>query len=98
MGERVLLMGALMAIERGALHSDLSWVAAAGAYSGLPVEDEDPRNARYPAAPPMGVVAGEVIAASDSRKTLRLSAGMLMVAAAVVTTIIRRRRGARTSA
>ncbi|WP_181574254.1 hypothetical protein [Microbacterium sp. SMR1] len=46
----------------------------------------------------MGVVAGEVIAASDTRKTLRLSAGMLMVAAAVVTTIIRRRRGAPTSA
>lgn len=87
-----------MGMEPGALHSDLSWVTTVGAYSGIEVDDTDPWNARYPATPPMGVVAGEVIAASDSRGTLLLSAGMLMVAAAVVTLIIRRRRGACASA
>ena len=70
--------------EPGALHGDLCWVAAAGAHSGVAVDDKDPWNALYPAAPPMGIVSGEVIASSDSRTMLLLGASMLMVAAAVV--------------
>lgn len=93
-GERALLVGTLTGVEAGTSHGDTATVSALALYSGQPVKDEDPWNAKLAALPPVpvrGAVTGDPFAGSDDKPGLLSGAGLLLLAALTVAYAMRRR-------
>lgn len=93
-GETVLLVGTLTGVEAGTNHTDVADVDAEGKYSGTPVKDSDPWNAKLPPAARAGAVTGEGVQTSD-RQGMLGAASMLLMAASVVAFMMRRRARSR---
>jgi len=93
-GESVLLVGTLTDVKPGTNHTDVADIEAEGKYSGTPVKDSDPWNAKLPPAVRAGAVTGEGVQTND-RQSMLGAASMLLLAASVVAFMIRRRARSR---
>jgi len=93
-GESVLLVGMLTGVAEGTGHSNVATISAEALYSGLPVKDSDPWNAKLAAALQpvrVGAVTGDPLAAAGEKPELLGGAALLLIAALVVAYTIRRR-------